>query len=239
MKDEIEKLNEIIKNSRRIVFFGGAGVSTESNIPDFRSKNGLYNTNIKDNPEYLLSHDCFINEPGKFYHFYFNKMIYDDAKPNSCHKKLKELENAGKLSSIITQNIDGLHQKAGSKNVLELHGNVNYLTCVKCGKTYKLKEIKKKGVPKCSCGGTLKPDVVLYGEQLNQNTILKAINEIENADTLIIGGTSLVVYPAAGFIKYFKGKNLVIINKDKTYVDKMATLVIHDSIAKVFEKINI
>ena len=239
MNDEIEKLNEIIKKSKRIVFFGGAGVSTESNIPDFRSKEGLYNSNINDNPEYLLSHECFIKEPEKFYNFYFNKMIYDNAKPNSCHKKLKELEDKRKLSSIITQNIDNLHQEAESKNVLELHGNVNYLTCTKCGKTYKLEEIKRKGVPKCSCGAILKPDVVLYGEPLNETTISKAIDEIEKADTLIVGGTSLVVYPAAGFIKYFKGKNLVIINKDKTYADKMATLVIHDSIAKVFEKINI
>lgn len=239
MNDEIEKLNEIIKKSKRIVFFGGAGVSTESNIPDFRSNDGLYSSNISDNPEYLLSHECFIKEPKKFYDFYFNKMIYDNAKPNSCHKKLKELEDKGKLSSIITQNIDNLHQEAESKKVLELHGNVNYLTCTKCGKTYKLKEIKRKGVPKCLCGGILKPNVVLYGEPLNETTILKAIEEIEKADTLIIGGTSLVVYPAAGFIKYFKGNNLVIINKDKTYTDKIATLVIHDSIAKVFEKINI
>lgn len=240
MKDKINSLNEIINNSKRIVFFGGAGVSTESNIPDFRSKNGLYNSNISENPEYLLSHECFINEPDKFYNFYFNKMIYDDAKPNNCHKKLKELEDDGKLSAVITQNIDGLHQKAGSKNVIELHGNVNYLTCVKCGKKYNLKDIKRSGVPKCSCGGTLKPDVVLYGEALDGDAINKAIKEIENADTLIIGGTSLVVYPAAGFINYFKGKNLIIIiNKDKTYADNMANLVINDSIAKVFEKINI
>ncbi len=238
MNNNIKKLNEIISNSKRIVFFGGAGVSTESNIPDFRSENGLYNSNISDNPEYLLSHECFANEPEKFFSFYFNKMIYDDAKPNYCHKKLKELEDKGVLSAVITQNIDGLHQKAGSKNVIELHGNVNYLTCTKCGKKYNLKDIKRSSVPKCSCTGTLKPDVVLYGEKLDDTAVKDAIKEIKCADTLIIGGTSLVVYPAAGFINFFKGKNLVIINKDKTYADKMANLVINDSIAKVFSKIS-
>ncbi len=239
MKDKIDELNKIIKNSKRIVFFGASGVSTESNIPDFRSKDGLYSSNISLNPEYLLSHFCFVNEPEEFFSFYFNKMIYDDAKPNDCHKKLKELEDKEKLSSIITQNIDGLHQMAGAKNVIELHGNVNYLTCVNCGKNYNLKNIKRKGIPKCLCSGTLKPDVVLYGEALNDDVVDKAIEEIKKADTLIIGGTSLVVYPAAGFINYFNGKNLVIINKDKTPADKKATLVIHDSIAKVFSQVNI
>lgn len=238
MKNKVDTLNEIIKNSKNIVFFGGAGVSTESNIPDFRSKDGLYNSNISEDPEYLLSHECFVNEPEKFFDFYFNKMIYDDAKPNECHKKLKRLEEKGKLSTVITQNIDGLHQRAGSKKVLELHGNVNYLTCFKCGKKYNSKDIRRKGIPKCSCGGTLKPDVVLYGEPLDDIVVKDAIKEIENADTLIVGGTSLVVYPAAGFIKLFKGKNLVIINKDKTYADKFATLVINDSIAKIFKQID-
>lgn len=238
MKDKIDKLNEIIKNAKKIVFFGGAGVSTESGIPDFRSKDGLYNSNI-DNSEYLLSHYCFINEPEKFFNFYFNKMIYDDVMPNNCHKKLKELEDKGKLTAVITQNIDSLHQKAGSKNVIELHGNVNYLICTKCGKKYSLKDIKRSGTPRCLCGGILKPDVVLYGEALDEDVIKKTINEIENADTLIVGGTSLVVYPAAGFINFFHGKNLVIINKNKTHADKMATLVINDSIAKVFSNLNV
>lgn len=234
-----EQLNNIINSSKRIVFFGGAGVSTESGIPDFRSKDGLYNQKYKKDPEYMLSHECFINEPEEFFQFYFDKMIFKDAHPNDCHKKLRELEEKGLLSSIITQNIDGLHQKAGSNNVLELHGNVNILTCTMCNKDYNLDEIEHKDIPKCNCGGILKPNVVLYGEPLNRRILNRALYEIQTCDTLIIGGTSLIVQPAASLIKYFRGKNLVIINKDSTYADNKANLVINDSIGKVFQKIKV
>lgn len=238
--NKIEKLNNIIKNSKSIVFFGGAGVSTESGIPDFRGTNGLYTKKYDRNPEYMLSHDCFLNEPDLFYSFFFDNMIFDGAEPNYCHKKLAQLEKSGKLSSIITQNIDGLHQLAGSNNVLELHGNVNKLICSKCGKVYSINEIKRTGVPFCGCDGIIKPNVVLYGEELDEDVINKSLDEIKKCDTLIVGGTSLVVYPAAGFIKYFKGKDLVVINKNtKTYIDDKATLVINDSIGEVFKKINL
>lgn len=236
---QIEQLNEIINNAKKIVFFGGAGVSTESGIPDFRSKDGLYNQKFNDDPEYMLSHECFIKDLEYFYKFYFDKMIYENVKPNACHKKLKELEENGKLTAIITQNIDGLHQEAGSKNVLELHGNVNRLFCMECNKEYNLKDIKDEKVPKCSCGGILKPDVVLYGEPLNNSVLNQAIYKIQTCDTLIIGGTSLVVYPAAGLINYFRGKNLVIINKETTPMDQQADLVINAPIGKVFQKIKI
>lgn len=235
--NDIEKLNDIIKNSKRIVFFGGAGVSTESGIPDFRSVDGLYNQKYKRNPEYMLSHTCFIDEPVEFYKFFFDKMIFKNAKPNNCHKKLVELEKNGKLSCIITQNIDGLHEMAGSKNVLNLHGCVNTLYCMNCGKKYMLNNIKHSGIPHCSCGGTLKPDVVLYEEALNDDIVNEAINQIEKCDTLIVGGTSLVVYPAAGLIRYFKGKNLVLINRDVTPYDDIATLVIRKNIGEVFKNI--
>lgn len=236
---KIELLNLIINNSKKIVFFGGAGVSTESGIPDFRSKDGLYNQKYTKPPEYMLSHECFIKEPEEFYKFYFDKMIYNYAKPNSCHTKLHELEEKGLLSSIITQNIDSLHQKSESNNVIELHGNVYRLYCTKCKKEYNLDDLKKSGVPKCKCGGTLKPDVVLYGEALNDEVVNKALIEIQTCDTLIIGGTSLSVQPAASFVKFFRGKNLVIINKDKTPLDNIATLVINEPIGEVFEKIKI
>ena len=235
--NDIGKLNDIIKNSKRIVFFGGAGVSTESGIPDFRSVDGLYNQKYKRNPEYMLSHTCFIDEPVEFYKFFFDKMIFKNAKPNNCHKKLVELEKNGKLSCIITQNIDGLHEMAGSKNVLNLHGCVNTLYCMNCGKKYMLNNIKHSGIPHCSCGGTLKPDVVLYEEALNDDIVNEAINQIEKCDTLIVGGTSLVVYPAAGLIRYFKGKNLVLINRDVTPYDDIATLVIRKNIGEVFKNI--
>lgn len=238
--ENIQKLNTIVNTSKKIVFFGGAGVSTESGIPDFRSKDGLYNQKYNKEPEYMLSHECFEKEPEEFFKFYFDKMIYDQVKPNACHEKLVELEKNGKLGAIITQNIDGLHQKAGAKKVFELHGNVNLLHCTKCMKSYDLRDISRKEIPRCEvCNGILKPDVVLYGEPLNESVVNCSLFEIQTCDTLIVGGTSLVVYPAAGFLQYFRGKNLVIINKESTPMDNHANLVIHDSIGKVFSKINL
>ena len=237
MNEKIEKLNKIIKNSKKIVFLGGAGVSTESGIPDFRSENGLYNQKYDYPPEYILSISCFLNNPKLFYKFYFDKMIYKNIEPNITHIKLKELEEKGILSSIITQNIDGLHQKAGSKNVIELHGNVNFLHCTKCSKKYELANIKYNDIPKCECGSILKPDVVLYGEMLNAKLLNRAKYEISTCDTLIVGGTSLLVRPASLLVNYYNGDNLVIINKEKTPYDSMANLVIHEKLGKVFKKI--
>ena len=222
--------------SNNIVFFGGAGVSTESGIPDFRSVDGLYNTKYKYPPETMISHSFFMNNTEEFYDFYINKMIFLNAKPNNAHKKLAELEKEGKLKAVITQNIDGLHQAAGSKNVLELHGSVHRNYCMKCKKFHDVNYVvKANGVPKCQCGGIVKPDVVLYEESLDSDIMEKAVQYIEKADVLIIGGTSLVVYPAAGLINYFKGSKLVLINKTSTPMDKKADLVIYDSIGKVFE----
>lgn len=236
--NEINELKKIIENSNNIVFFGGAGVSTASNIPDFRSKDGLYNQKYKYNPEEILSHNFFINNIKDFYEFYFDKMIYIDAKPNFCHLKLAELENKNKLKGIITQNIDNLHQMAGSKNVLELHGSVYRNYCTKCSKFYDLNYmLNNKNNLVCKCGGFIKPDVVLYGEMLDENILNKSINLIKNCDTLIIGGTSLNVYPAAGLINYFRGNNLILINKEKTPYDYMANLVINDDINEVFKNI--
>ena len=241
MDDKITKLKEIIKNSNNIVFFGGAGVSTESGIPDFRSANGLFNEklNITFTPEQLVSHSFFQRYPGEFFNFYKTKLIYPDAKPNDAHIALAKLEEMGKLKAIVTQNIDGLHQMAGSKNVFELHGSVLRNYCVDCHAFYDEKFIlESKGVPKCTkCGGIVKPDVVLYEEPLDDNVIRGAIDAISKADTLIIGGTSLVVYPAAGLINYFRGKNLVLINKSSTQADSKADLVINDSIGKVLGKV--
>lgn len=230
--DEIEKLRDIISESKNLVFFGGAGVSTASGIPDFRSAKGIYSMV----PEEIVSHHFFMEHPDEFFKFYFDKMVYEDAKPNNCHKFLAELEKS-KNVTIVTQNIDGLHQKAGSKNVIELHGTVKDNHCIKCNKYYPLESLDKSGIPRCSCGGIIKPDVVLYGEMLDENKIDKAIDAIEKADTLIVGGTSLVVYPAASFIGYFRGKNLVVINKTSLPTDKKADLVIHDDIDKVFRKL--
>ena len=234
-----EQLQEVIKNSNNIVFFGGAGVSTESNIPDFRSSKGIFNekNNMTYTPETVVSHDFFINNPEFFYEFYKSKMIYPDAKPNKAHIALAELEKEGKLKAVITQNIDGLHQMAGSTNVFELHGTIHKNTCTQCGKKFELDYIiKSDGVPKCDkCSGIIKPDVVLYGESLDSEIIEKSIYYISNADVLIIGGTSLVVYPAAGFIRYFNGSKLVLINKSETSYDKDADIVIHDSIGKVMD----
>lgn len=232
-------LQEIIDDSKRIVFFGGAGVSTESGIPDFRSVDGLYNQKYKFPPEQIISHTFFERNTEEFYKFYKDRMIFADAKPNAAHLKLAELEQSGKLSAVITQNIDGLHQAAGNKNVIELHGSVLRNYCRKCGEFYPLDYIvKTEGVPRCEkCGGLVKPDVVLYEESLNGEDIERAVAEIAAADTLIIGGTSLVVYPAAGFVNYFSGKHLVVINKSPTAADKNAELVICESIGKVFSEI--
>lgn len=230
-------LQEIIDDSEKIVFFGGAGVSTESGIPDFRSVDGLYNQKYDYPPETIISHSFFVRYPEEFYRFYRDKMIFPDAKPNDAHKKLAELEKCGKLSAVVTQNIDGLHQMAGSKNVIELHGSVQRNYCTKCGKFYPLSAITESaGVPKCSCGGTIKPDVVLCEESLKTEDIERAVSEISAADTLIIGGTSLVVYPAAGLVRYFKGKHLAVINKSEINANN-AELVINDSIGKVMSKI--
>ena len=237
MDTEIEQLTKILKESNNIVFFGGAGVSTESGIPDFRSADGLFNEklNITFTPEQLVSHSFYIRYPKEFFNFYKAKLIYPQAKPNGAHIALAKLEEMGKLKAVITQNIDGLHQAAGSKNVFELHGSVLRNYCVKCHAFYDEKFIlDSKDVPTCTkCGGNVKPDVVLYEEGLDDNVIRDSVRAIANADTLIIGGTSLVVYPAAGLIDYFKGKNLILINKSSTSADNKADLVIHDSIGKV------
>ncbi len=238
LKPEIIKLREIVEQSDNIVFFGGAGVSTESGIPDFRSVDGLYNQKYKFPPETIISHSFFVRNPEEFYRFYKDKMIFKDALPNDAHKKLAELERKGKLKAVITQNIDGLHQKAGSKNVIELHGSVHRNYCMKCHKFYDLDYIADSdGVPVCECGGTIKPDVVLYEEGLNNQDLEDAIRYISEADTLIIGGTSLVVYPAAGLIRYFHGKNLVVINMSPTQTDSQADLLISDKIGKVLSQI--
>lgn len=238
---KIEKLKEIIKTSNNIVFFGGAGVSTESNIPDFRSSNGVFNEKLNTHftPEQLVSHSFYIKHTKEFYDFYKSKLIYPEAKPNKAHIALAKLEQIGKLQAIITQNIDGLHQMAGSKNVFELHGSVHRNYCTKCGAFYDVDFIlNSKDIPICTkCRGSVKPDVVLYEENLDNNIVNGAINAIENADTLIIGGTSLVVYPAAGLIDYFKGKNLVLINKSSTPMDSAANLIINDSIGKVLDEV--
>ena len=231
-------LQEIIDDSRRIVFFGGAGVSTESGIPDFRSADGLYSQQYRYPPEQIVSHTFFTQYPEEFFRFYRDRMIFADAQPNAAHKKLAELEQAGKLSAVITQNIDGLHQAAGSKKVIELHGSVHRNYCMKCGKFYPLSAVtESEGVPPCECGGKIKPDVVLYEESLKTEDIQNAVFEIENADTLIIGGTSLVVYPAAGLVRYFKGKYIGVINKSA--LDAEADLVINDSIGEVLGAVNV
>ncbi|MBC2457592.1 NAD-dependent protein deacylase [Clostridium beijerinckii] len=236
----IEKLSEILKNSNNIVFFGGAGISTESNIPDFRSSNGLFSEKLNATltPEQLVSHTFYIKYPEELFKFYKAKLIYPEAKPNAGHLALAKLEEMGKLKAIVTQNIDGLHQMAGSKNVFELHGSIHRNYCVKCHESYDVNFIlQSKEVPTCTkCGGTVKPDVVLYEEGLDDKVIRESINAISNADTLIIGGTSLVVYPAAGLINYFRGKNLVLINKSSTSADSKANLVINDSFGKTLSE---
>lgn len=234
------QLQQIINESNNIVFFGGAGVSTESGIPDFRSVDGLYNQKYDYPPEKILSHTFFNAHTEYFYDFYRDKMLALDAEPNAAHLKLAELEQAGKVTAVVTQNIDGLHQKAGCKNVFELHGNVHRNYCTSCHKFYNAEYIKSsKGVPRCNCGGIIKPDVVLYEEGLDDNTVSGAINAIKNADCLIVAGTSLNVYPAAGFIRYFCGKYFVLINRDPTPADSIADLVIYDKVGKVLSAINV
>lgn len=241
--EEIAKLKEMIDESSYIVFFGGAGVSTESNIPDFRSVDGLYNQKYDYPPETMLSHTFFMRRTSEFYRFYRDKMLYTDAQPNKAHLALAELEKRGKVKAVITQNIDGLHQKAGSREVLELHGSVLRNYCMSCGKFYDLDqliEVMKEnpdGIPRCSCGGTIKPDVVLYEEGLDNSIISRSVDHIRNADMLIIGGTSLVVYPAAGLIDYFRGKHLVLINRDATPRDSQADLVIREKIGVTLDAV--
>lgn len=240
MKDKINQLTEILRQSNHIVFFGGAGVSTASDIPDFRSSNGLFSRKLNRNltPEQLVSHTFFVRYPEEFFAFYKKNLVYPDAKPNACHVALAKLEEMGKLDAIVTQNIDGLHQAAGSKIVYELHGSVLRNYCTQCHSSYGADYIlQSDGIPVCSqCGGIVKPDVVLYEEGLNDTTIHQSIQAISQADTLIIGGTSLVVYPAAGLIDYFRGKHLVLINKSSTPADNKADLVIHDSIDTIMEE---
>ena len=231
---ERETLKQWLSESENIVFFGGAGVSTESKIPDFRSTDGLYNQQYAYPPETILSHTFYMGRPEEFYRFYRNKMLFPDAEPNRAHKALAKLEQEGRLRAVITQNIDGLHQKAGSREVLELHGSVLRNYCTKCGKFYGLEAVlESAGVPRCTCGGVIKPDVVLYEEGLDQHTLQKAVYYISNADVLIIGGTSLTVYPAAGLIDYYGGKKLVLINKSVTSMDSRADLVISGPIGEI------
>lgn len=239
--DSIAKFLELVRESDNIVFFGGAGVSTESGVPDFRSVDGLYNQEYDYQPETILSHSFYIKRTEEFYRFYRNKMLYLDAQPNAAHKKLAELEAAGKLKAVITQNIDGLHQAAGSKCVLELHGSVHRNYCRHCGKNFDAAYILNAiSVPICdACGGQIKPDVVLYEEGLNNQTMEDAIAYIRKADMLIIGGTSLAVYPAAGLIDYYQGDKLVLINKSTTPMDARADLLIQTSIGEVFGQIEI
>ena len=236
--DKIDKLKQWISESSRIVFFGGAGVSTESGIPDFRSVDGLYSQKFEYPPEQIISHSFFVRRPEYFYRFYREKMLPLGFEPNITHKVLARWEEEGRLSAVVTQNIDGLHQKAGSRRVYELHGSVLRNYCQICGKFHSAEFIKNsEGVPKCDCGGTVKPDVVLYEEGLDGDTIEKAVSAIYQADLLIVAGTSLTVYPAAGFLNYYRGNRLVLINRDATPYDRHADLVFHESLGKIFEQL--
>ena len=235
------ELQRIIDKSRRMVFFGGAGVSTESGIPDFRSVDGLYHQQYDEPPETILSHSYFMRNPEGFFRFYRQKMLPLSARPNTAHLKLAELERAGRLQAVITQNIDGLHQKAGSRNVLELHGSIWRNHCMVCGKSYSPEFIRDdpRPVPLCGCGGRIKPDVVLYEEGLDEEILAKAIHALRTADTLIVAGTSLTVYPAAGLIRYFRGDDLVLINRDATPMDDLATMILHDKVGEVLSRIRV
>ena len=234
----LEQFRSWLSQSNYIVFFGGAGVSTESGIPDFRSVDGLYHQKYAYSPETILSHSFFIRKQKEFFEFYRGKMIFLDARPNMTHIKLAQLEAEGKVKAVVTQNIDGLHQKAGSKNVLELHGSVHRNYCMKCGKYYGIEAVLGvDGVPACGCGGIIKPDVVLYEEGLNEDIMSKAVQHISNADMLIIGGTSLSVYPAAGLVRYYKGDRLVLINKSTTPYDSNVNLLLHNGLGEVFSQV--
>ena len=236
----MKTLQEIISSAKRVVFFGGAGVSTESGIPDFRSVDGLYNQKYDYPPETIISRSFFETRPAEFFRFYRDKLLAPDAKPNKAHKKLAELEQKGIVCAVVTQNIDGLHQMAGSKNVFELHGSVHRNYCMDCGKFYPMEYIlHSEGIPRCDCGGVIKPDVVLYEEGLDSATVTGALREISSADVMIVAGTSLTVYPAAGFLDYFRGRELVLINRDPTPADRRASLVIHDKVGEVLDKIQV
>lgn len=234
----LETLQQYIDEAKHIVFFGGAGASTESGVPDFRSQDGLYHQQWKYPPETILSHSFFVTKTAAFYDFYQRKMLFLEARPNAAHKKLAELEAAGRLLAVITQNIDGLHQAAGSKNVLELHGSVHRNYCTRCRKGYDARYMKEAvGIPLCTCGGVIKPDVVLYEESLDGRTIEKAVEALREADLLLVGGTSLAVYPAAGLIQYFGGRRIVLLNRDVTPYDGRATLCIREPIGQVLGQI--
>lgn len=236
--ENLKKLKTWVQESKRIVFFGGAGVSTESGIPDFRSVDGLYNQKFDYPPETIISHSFFMKNPEYFFRFYREKMLPLGFSPNITHKKLAQWEEAGKLTAVITQNIDGLHQKAGSRRVLELHGSVLRNYCMKCHKSYSAEYIKNsQGICRCDCGGIVKPDVVLYEESLDSQVLEKSIYAIAQCDLLIVGGTSLTVYPAAGLLRYYPGHRLVLINRDETPYDNQANLVLHESLGKVFEQL--
>ncbi len=236
--ENLEKLKTWVQESKRIVFFGGAGVSTESGIPDFRSVDGLYNQKFDYPPETIISHSFFLKNPEYFFRFYREKMLPLGFSPNITHKKLAQWEEVGKLTAVITQNIDGLHQKAGSRRVLELHGSVLRNYCMKCHKSYSAEYVKNsQGICRCDCGGIIKPDVVLYEESLDSQVLEKSIYAIAQCDLLIVGGTSLTVYPAAGLLRYYPGHRLVLINRDETPYDNQADLVLHESLGKVFEQL--
>ena len=238
MNENIEKLKKIVAESDNIVFFGGAGVSTESGIPDFRSVDGLYNQKWKYPPETILSHSFFEHDPAEYYRFHREKLVIDGVKPNRAHLRLAELEKEGKLRAVITQNIDGLHQAAGSQEVLELHGSILRAYCSRCRRPYDADIINKgTGIPKCKCGGVIRPDIVLYEEPLDQDIMERAVRYLRHADVLIVGGTSLNVYPAAGLINYYRGNKLVLVNLSETPYDRYADLVIHEKIGEVFSQI--
>ncbi|MEG2222357.1 MAG: NAD-dependent protein deacylase [Oscillospiraceae bacterium] len=238
MTEQIKKLREMVNSAENIVFFGGAGVSTESGIPDFRSVDGLYNQEYAYPPETILSHSFYVRRPEEFFRFYRNKLLCPNALPNAAHKKLAELESGGKLKAVITQNIDGLHQAAGSRNVLELHGSVLRNYCERCGKFYPMETIlESEGVPFCPCGGRIKPDVVLYEESLDEDVMNRAVEHIGAADLMLVGGTSLAVYPAAGLLRYFHGRRLVVLNKTAVGADLSADLVITEPIGETLSQI--